>query len=93
MDSVAIIGTSGAFLILVAFIMNQLKKWKEDYLIYDLINFVGSALLVAYAIILKSYPFLVLNSVWALLSLRDIVVDLQRNTEKRRGGFFTKWMK
>lgn len=93
MDKITLLGASGALLILIAFVMNQLHKWKDDYLIYDLTNFIGSALLVTYAVILKSYPFLVLNAVWALLSVRDIVIDLRRNREKKRKDFFQKWMK
>lgn len=93
MDYITIIGTSGAFLILIAFAMNQTKKWKDDYFIYDLVNFIGSMLLVIYAIILKSYPFLILNGVWAILSLRDMVVDLQRNSERTRKNFIQKWLK
>ncbi|MEK6615226.1 MAG: hypothetical protein AABZ32_03810 [Bacteroidota bacterium] len=73
--------------------MNQIHKWKDNYFIYDFVNFVGSALLIIYAIILKSIPFLVLNGVWALVSLRDIVTDLKRNSESGKRGFFAKWMK
>jgi amino acid transporter len=92
MDFLTVLGASGAALILVAFIMNQKHLWKDEYLVYDLVNFVGSALLVTYAILLKSYPFLVLNGVWALVSLRDIVADFKRNGTKKGGGFYKKWM-
>jgi len=94
MDQTTFIGTSGAFLILVAFVMLQLHKWKEDYLIYDFLNLVGGILLVIYAIILRSYPFLVLNTVWGLLSLRDIIVDLKRNSKRKDSKhFISKWLK
>ena len=87
------IGTLGALFILIAFSMNQLKKWKDDYLIYDLANLIGSGLLVTYAIILKSYPFLILNGIWALVSLRDVLGDIKRNNESKKRGFFEKWLK
>lgn len=93
MDTTLIIGTSGALIVLIAFILNQIKKWKGDYLIYDVFNFVGSLLLVIYAIILSSYPFLVLNFVWMALSFRDILVDLKRNSRRERKDFFNRWIK
>jgi len=93
MSTTIIIGTSGALIVLIAFILNQIGKWRGDYLIYDVFNFVGSLLLVIYAIILSSYPFLVLNFVWAALSFRDILVDLKRNDKRETKGFFGKWMK
>ena len=93
MDTAIIIGTSGALIILIAFIMNQIKKWRDDYLIYDFFNFMGSLLLVIYAVILSSYPFLVLNLIWAAVSFRDILVDFKRNKMSERRGFFSKWTK
>lgn len=92
-DTTTIIGTSGALIVLIAFILNQIKKWKDDYLIYDVFNFVGSLLLVIYAIILSSYPFLILNFIWSALSFRDIIVDLKRNVKSERKDFFSKWTK
>lgn len=91
MDQTTLIGTTGAFLILVAFVMNQLNKWRSDWLVYDAVNLVGSAFLVLYAYILKSYPFLVLNGVWALVSLRDVVVELSKNSKRKERNFFKKW--
>ncbi|MBN2127766.1 MAG: hypothetical protein JW703_05280 [Candidatus Diapherotrites archaeon] len=71
-----IIGFTGMMLILIAFLMNQTHKWSEDSLIYDSVNFLGSALLCFYALMINSYPFLFLNTVWALFSLKDIIKDL-----------------
>lgn len=78
MNITEIIGASGAGLILIAFILEQTHRWKDTDLKYDAVNLLGSALLIAYAVLLGSYPFLVLNGVWALLSLRDVIVDLKR---------------
>ncbi len=78
MDNVTLLGTLGAFIVLVAFVMNQTHRWKEDDLVYDVTNFIGSCMLVAYAIILKSYPFAFLNLVWAGVSLLNIYEDRLR---------------
>jgi uncharacterized membrane protein YdcZ (DUF606 family) len=78
-----IIGFFGMLLILIAFLMDQLHKWNSDDLIYDVINFVGSSLLVYYAIVLVSVPFFILNFIWAIFSLKDIIYDMKRDYKKK----------
>ena len=43
---------------------------------YDIWNFLGAGLLVAYSLALRAHPFAVLNGVWALFSLKDIFKDV-----------------
>lgn len=69
-----LIGIAGATLVLGAFISNQLNLWTNKNWRYDLVNFVGSALLVAYSLITVSYVFLIINLVWATFSLRDLII-------------------
>ena len=78
MDVYFIIGISGMVLILFAFFMNQTNRWKNKDLSYDAVNLLGSLLLLIYALPPLSYPFIVLNGVWALVSLRDVITDLRR---------------
>jgi len=73
-DPYFILGTIGAALILIAFSMNQFKKWNTEDFMYDLTNLLGSIFLVIYAINGKVWPFIILNSVWALVSLKDLVI-------------------
>lgn len=72
-----IIGIVGMGLILLAFLMEQLGKWKNSFFIYDSVNFVGALLMVIYAYSIKSWPFLILNIVWMLFSLTDSIKDLE----------------
>jgi amino acid transporter len=81
---IIIIGFIGMFLILLAFFMNEIERWSDDDLIYDLVNLIGSALMVVYAFSIKSYPFLGLNLVWALISFRDVYIDLRPKNSKRK---------
>jgi len=83
MDIFFLLGILGMALILLAFFMNQSKRWSQDDLIYDFVNLVGSVLLVVYALPALSWPFIILNGVWALVSLKDVVTDLQRDSKKR----------
>lgn len=72
-----IIGIAGATLLLIAFVMEQLHKWKDTDFVYDIFNAVGGVFMVLYAYLLGSYPFLVLNLIWALVSIRDVIRDMQ----------------
>lgn len=83
LDFTTILGIVGAIFILVAFILEQKKIWNSEMLRYDLVNFIGSAVLIVYGILIKGYPFVVLNSVWALVSLLDMVTDILRNNKTR----------
>lgn len=72
------LGIIGAVLVLFAFVMNELNRWKSTWLRYDFVNFVGSAFLVWYGLLIHGYPFVVLNAIWALVSLRDVFLDLKK---------------
>jgi len=56
--------------------LEQKNIWKNDSLAYDVINLVGSGLLVAYGVLIGAWPFVILNSIWAIFSLRDVFKDL-----------------
>ena len=73
-----LIGFTGMLLILIAFFLNQTGKWDKEDLVYDFVNFIGALLLVLYAIILSSIPFLLLNLVWTVVSLNDVIKDIKR---------------
>ncbi len=78
MDTTTLIGVIGAGLLLIAFVLNEFKKLSTESLAYDALNLVGASFLVWYAILLQSIPFLVLEGIWALVSLRDVFLDLAR---------------
>jgi len=70
-----IVGLAGMFLILLAFSMNQTKLWRSDTVTYDVVNAIGSLLLIIYSIMLASIPFLILNAVWFTVSVIEIFKD------------------
>jgi hypothetical protein len=72
------IGFIGAFLILIAFILNQTNKWDNSSFKYDLTNCIGSLLLVIYGVLSKAWPFVILNGVWFLVSFRDSIKYLKK---------------
>jgi hypothetical protein len=72
MNGSTLVGIFGTAIILIAFVLNQIQYWDEKDLLYDIANAIGSILLGFYAWHLSSYPFVVLNAVWAAVSVRDI---------------------
>ena len=77
-----IIGITGAVLILLGFLLNQINVLKTSNVFYDFINFLGSFLLLIYALILQSVPFVIVNTVWALFSLKDVLWFFLKNSKK-----------
>ena len=81
--AVLIIGFAGMLIVLFAFFMIEFEKWKSSHLVYDLSNFIGGMLLVVYAVLIKSHPFLILNIAWSLIALRDVILNLKKSNKKK----------
>lgn len=64
-----VLSAIGAALILGAFWALQTERMRAAQAGYQLINLVGAALLAASAIMTRSWAFIVLNVVWALVAL------------------------
>ena len=76
MDTTTLIGVIGALLLLIAFIGNEFKKLSVESWTYDLLNLIGGVLLAWYALLIGSWPFLVIEAVWALVAFRDVAMRL-----------------
>ena len=76
-----LVGTIGATIILVIFVLNQANKLDNKSIKYDFFNLVGSVLLILYAFLLNSIPFLILNSIWALVSFKDVIFYIKKKNE------------
>ena len=71
----------GAFLILLGFVGAQTHRWRPDDYTYLLLNFVGSAVLAGVAFEGYRWGFLLLEGVWALISLGGLWT--RRRDERR----------
>jgi hypothetical protein len=69
MDFALLICLAGMAIVLTAFILNVLHKLKASDHSYLILNIVGSLLLIWYAALLQSLPFLILNVIWVLSAL------------------------
>jgi hypothetical protein len=63
-----LIGTLGVTTLLVAFVMNQRRALSEHSRPFLAMNLIGAALCAVSAWLVKFYPFLVLESVWAVVA-------------------------
>ncbi len=78
MDTLTLVGIIGTGIILISFVLNQLGKWSAESRSYGTANAVGSLILVGYAVMLDSIPFIILNSVWFVVSFRDVVRSFRK---------------
>ena len=58
-----------ALAILLAYAANQLRYMGPSNLSYALLNFAGSAVLAVVAVVEEQWGFLLLEAIWALVSL------------------------
>lgn len=67
-------GIGGVIFILIAFILDEFyKKINSETITYNLLNIAGSGLLIYYAYVLESWPFVVLNAAWLSAAVVKLV--------------------
>jgi len=67
----------GAFLILLPFTLTQLNRLAVRSVSYQAMNLVGSGLLEVVALVNQQYGFILLEAVWAGVSLWGLVRVIQ----------------
>lgn len=67
----------GALLVLVAFVMSNLKRMATTSRIYALLNFVGTGLLAITVIDPLNIGVLVVETIWSVFSLYLLVVAMR----------------
>jgi hypothetical protein len=72
-DATQVISIAGAAMVLGAFGALQFGWWDARDRIYLLLNLAGSACLATAAVIEGLWAFVVLNTVWGLVSLRSLL--------------------
>jgi len=66
-------GIIGVVCILVAFLLDEFSKINTKTVSYNLLNILGSGLLMYYAYTLESWPFVALNAVWLVAAVIKLI--------------------
>jgi len=72
------LGFVGVTLILVAYFLNVRNMVKSTHLSFILLNLIGASLACLASILLNYIPFIVLEGVWALISLNSLIHYLKK---------------
>jgi len=67
------IGSLGVFLILLAYFLNIIGLLQSKHIAFILLNLIGSSMACLASVLLKYWPFIVLEGVWALVSLYALI--------------------
>lgn len=68
-----ILASIGVIVLLVAFLLNLYKKLPAQSRIYSAMNFIGAGICAYSSWMIRFYPFIVLESVWALFALASLL--------------------
>ncbi len=76
------IGSIGVSILLVAFLLNLLKKIAQDSVSYVLMNLIGALLAGLASWMINYTPFIILEAVWVLVSMVSLVSILRKHPIK-----------
>ena len=78
MTATDIIGFTGVFLLLLAFFLNLIAVLRLNSPLYLILNLAGSGLACLASVFLHYLPFIILEGIWALVSLVALLRSLRR---------------
>lgn len=77
------IGVIGVGIILLAFYLNTNGKIGSQDLSFILLNLIGAVLAGLASVLIKYVPFVILEAVWALVSLNSLIKYLKKQKSGR----------
>jgi hypothetical protein len=78
-----LVSLGGAAMVLYAYVGYQRGWMSKEERRYNLLNFLGSALLTVVAVVDRRWGFIALESIWALLSLPPLLRPPTRDSGRR----------
>ncbi|QQL49368.1 CBU_0592 family membrane protein [Mucilaginibacter ginkgonis] len=67
-----VLASAGVIILLIAFLLNLYKKLPAQSKAYTLMNFIGAMLCCVSSILIKFYPFVVLEAIWATFAILSL---------------------
>jgi hypothetical protein len=68
-----IIGFTGVFILLIAFLLNLSGKLSQNSIGYILLNIIGAGLACLASVLIKYLPFVILEGTWTLVSIVALI--------------------
>lgn len=84
MNLVDWIGTLGVFQILLAYILNIIGKMNKQSISFILLNLAGAAMACAASILMRYWPFIILEGTWATVTSISLINYLKKKINGRR---------
>jgi hypothetical protein len=76
------IGSVGVSILLIAFLLNLLKKIAQDSVVYVSMNLVGALLAGLASVMIHYTPFIILEAAWVLVSLVTLITIFRKSVLK-----------
>ncbi len=73
MNNIDIIGSLGVGILLIAFVLSLLGKLNKDGYTYLALNTIGASLACLASILLKYWPFIILEACWVMASFFALI--------------------
>jgi len=73
-----IIGFTGVFILLVAFLLNLLKRISQNSLVYIILNIIGAGMACLASVLINYIPFIILEGTWTLVSVGALINYLRK---------------
>lgn len=68
-----IAGWAGSAMVVLAYALLSMNKWKANDIIYQCTNFIGSSLLIVFTLYKRAFPPAMVNTIWAIIALLSII--------------------
>jgi hypothetical protein len=68
-----IIGFTGVFILLIAFLLNLSGNLSQNSIGYILLNIIGAGLACLASVLIKYLPFVILEGTWTLVSIVALI--------------------
>ncbi len=83
------IGFTGVTILLLAFLLNLLKKISSAGFTYILMNIIGAGLACLASVLIRYIPFMILEGAWMMVSVAALVSRKEKReefTQPKHGG-------
>jgi len=67
-----LLASIGVIILLIGFLLNLFNKIKSEDKLYAWLNFIGATVCCYASFLIRFYPFVILESIWAFVALTSL---------------------